>query len=34
LEVPNDSAESFNKLIVSEYEKYGKVAKDIGLVPK
>ncbi|HYC46419.1 MAG TPA: tripartite tricarboxylate transporter substrate binding protein [Burkholderiales bacterium] len=34
LEVANESPESFNKLLKSEYDKYGKVAKDIGLVPK
>jgi tripartite-type tricarboxylate transporter receptor subunit TctC len=34
LDVGNESVESFGKLMVSEYEKYGKVARDIGLVPK
>jgi tripartite-type tricarboxylate transporter receptor subunit TctC len=34
LEVWNESPEYFGKLMKSEYEKYGKVARDIGLVPK
>ncbi len=34
LDVPNESAESFDQLIRSEFEKYGKVARTIGLVPK
>ncbi|MGH8661463.1 MAG: tripartite tricarboxylate transporter substrate-binding protein, partial [Burkholderiales bacterium] len=34
LEVWNESTEYFGKLMKSEYEKYGKVARDIGLVPK
>jgi tripartite-type tricarboxylate transporter receptor subunit TctC len=34
LEIPNESAEYFDKLIRSEFDKYGKVARDIGLVPK
>jgi tripartite-type tricarboxylate transporter receptor subunit TctC len=34
LEVWTESPEYFNKLLQSEYDKYGKVAKDIGLTPK
>jgi tripartite-type tricarboxylate transporter receptor subunit TctC len=34
LEVWTESPEYFNKLLKSEYDKYGKVAKDIGLTPK
>jgi tripartite-type tricarboxylate transporter receptor subunit TctC len=34
LDLWNESPEYFNKLLKSEYDKYGKVAKDIGLVPK
>jgi tripartite-type tricarboxylate transporter receptor subunit TctC len=34
LDVWTESPEYFNKLLKSEYDKYGKVAKDIGLVPK
>ena len=34
LEVWAESPEYFNKLLKSEYDKYGKVAKDIGLTPK
>jgi tripartite-type tricarboxylate transporter receptor subunit TctC len=34
LDVWNESPEYFNKLLKSEYDKYGKVAKSIGLVPK
>jgi tripartite-type tricarboxylate transporter receptor subunit TctC len=34
LELWTESPEYFGKLFKSEYEKYGKVAKDIGLVPK
>lgn len=34
LEVWTESPEYFGKLMKSEYEKYGKVAKDIHLVPK
>ena len=34
LEIPNDTPEQFNQLMRSEYEKYGKVAREIGLVPK
>jgi tripartite-type tricarboxylate transporter receptor subunit TctC len=34
LEVWTESPEYFGKLMKSEYDKYGKVAKDIGLVPK
>ena len=34
LEVWNESPEYLGKLMKSEYDKYGKVARDIGLVPK
>jgi tripartite-type tricarboxylate transporter receptor subunit TctC len=34
LDVWTESPEYFNKLLKSEYDKYGKVAKTIGLVPK
>ncbi|MCC7485965.1 MAG: tripartite tricarboxylate transporter substrate binding protein [Burkholderiales bacterium] len=34
LEVWAESPEYFGNLLKSEYEKYGKVARDIGLVPK
>jgi tripartite-type tricarboxylate transporter receptor subunit TctC len=34
LEVWNESPEYFGALMKSEYEKYGKVARDIGLEPK
>lgn len=34
LEVWTESPEYFGTLMKSEYEKYGKVARDIGLVPK
>ena len=34
LDVATESPEQFNTLLKSEYEKYGKVARDIGLVPK
>jgi tripartite-type tricarboxylate transporter receptor subunit TctC len=34
LEVWTESPEYFGKLLKSEYEKYGKVARDIKLVPK
>jgi tripartite-type tricarboxylate transporter receptor subunit TctC len=34
LEVWTESPEYFGKLMVSEYEKYGKVARDIKLVPR
>jgi tripartite-type tricarboxylate transporter receptor subunit TctC len=34
LEVWTESPEYFNTLLKSEYDKYGKVAKQIGLVPK
>ena len=34
LDVGNMSVDEFGKLLVSEYEKYGKVARGIGLVPK
>jgi tripartite-type tricarboxylate transporter receptor subunit TctC len=34
LDVGHMSVDEFGKLMVSEYEKYGKVARDIGLVPK
>ncbi|HKU70912.1 MAG TPA: tripartite tricarboxylate transporter substrate-binding protein [Burkholderiales bacterium] len=34
LDVATESPEQFNALLKSEYEKYGKVARDIGLVPK
>ncbi|HET9404080.1 MAG TPA: tripartite tricarboxylate transporter substrate binding protein [Burkholderiales bacterium] len=34
LEVWNESPEYFGKLMKSEYDKYGKVARDIKLVPK
>lgn len=34
LEVWTESPEYFGKLLKSEYDKYGKVARDIGLVPK
>ena len=34
LEVWTESPEYLGKLMKSEYEKYGKVARDIGLVPK
>jgi tripartite-type tricarboxylate transporter receptor subunit TctC len=34
LEVWTESPEYMGKLMKSEYEKYGKVARDIGLVPK
>jgi tripartite-type tricarboxylate transporter receptor subunit TctC len=34
LDIPQQTPEQFNQLMRSEYEKYGKVAKDIGLVPK
>jgi tripartite-type tricarboxylate transporter receptor subunit TctC len=34
LEVWTESPEYFGKLMKSEYDKYGKVARDIGLVPK
>ena len=34
LDLWTESPEYFGKLMVSEYEKYGKVARDIGLVPK
>lgn len=34
LEVWTESPEYFNALLKSEYDKYGKVSKEIGLVPK
>jgi len=34
LEVWTESPEYLGSLMKSEYEKYGKVARDIGLVPK
>jgi len=34
LDLWNESPEHFAALMKSEYDKYGKVAKDIGLVPK
>ncbi|OGA50247.1 MAG: hypothetical protein A3F74_16775 [Betaproteobacteria bacterium RIFCSPLOWO2_12_FULL_62_58] len=34
LEVWTESPEYLGDLMKSEYEKYGKVARDIGLVPK
>ena len=34
LDLWTESPEYFGKIMVSEYEKYGKVARDIGLVPK
>jgi tripartite-type tricarboxylate transporter receptor subunit TctC len=34
LEVWTESPEYFNKLLQSEFDKYGKVAKEIGLTPK
>jgi len=34
LEIWTESPEYFNTLLKSEYDKYGKVSKDIGLVPK
>jgi tripartite-type tricarboxylate transporter receptor subunit TctC len=34
LDVATESPEYFNALLKSEYEKYGKVARDIGLVPQ
>ena len=34
LDLWNESPEYFNKLLQSEYKRYGKVARDIGLVPK
>ena len=34
LDLWNESPEYFGDLMKSEYEKYGKVARDIGLVPK
>ncbi len=34
LDLWNESPEYFNKLLKSEYDKYGKVARDVGLVPK
>jgi tripartite-type tricarboxylate transporter receptor subunit TctC len=34
LDVATESPEYFNTLLKSEYDKYGKVARDIGLVPK
>ena len=34
LEVPNESPEFFDKLIRSDFDKYGAVARKIGLVPK
>ncbi len=34
LDLWTESPEYFGKLLVSEYQKYGKVARDIGLVPK
>jgi tripartite-type tricarboxylate transporter receptor subunit TctC len=34
LDIWTESPEYFRKLMISEYEKYGKVARDIGLVPK
>jgi tripartite-type tricarboxylate transporter receptor subunit TctC len=34
LEVWTESPEYFGKLMKSEYDKYGKIARDIGLVPK
>lgn len=34
LDIWTESPEHFGKVMVSEYEKYGKVARDIGLVPK
>jgi tripartite-type tricarboxylate transporter receptor subunit TctC len=34
LDIWTESPEYFGKLMVSEYDKYGKVARDIGLVPK
>jgi tripartite-type tricarboxylate transporter receptor subunit TctC len=34
LELWDESPEYFGKLMKSEYDKYGKVARDIGLVPK
>jgi tripartite-type tricarboxylate transporter receptor subunit TctC len=34
LDVATESPEYFNTLLKSEYDKYGKVAKQIGLVPK
>ena len=34
LEVWTESPEYMGNLMKSEYDKYGKVARDIGLVPK
>ena len=34
VEVWTESPEYFNALMKSEFEKYGKVARDIGLVPQ
>ena len=34
VDVWTESPEYFNALMKSEFEKYGKVARDIGLVPK
>jgi tripartite-type tricarboxylate transporter receptor subunit TctC len=34
LDLWNESPDYFNKLLKSEYDKYGKVARDIGLAPK
>ena len=34
LDLWTESPEHFNALLKSEYDKYGKVARDIGLVPK
>ncbi|HEX6003020.1 MAG TPA: tripartite tricarboxylate transporter substrate-binding protein, partial [Burkholderiales bacterium] len=32
--VQNESAESFDKFLKGEYEKYGKLVRDIGLKPR
>jgi hypothetical protein len=32
--VQNESAEYFDKFLKAEYEKYGKLVRDIGLKPK
>ena len=34
LDIPNESPEFFDQVIRSDYEKYGAVARKIGLVPK
>jgi hypothetical protein len=32
--VQNESAESFDKFLKREYDKYGKLVRDIGLKPR